>query len=30
MAEDRRVPSAQVVDKVMTSEHADVLRESVA
>ncbi len=30
MAEDRRMTASQVVDKVMTAEHADVLRESVA
>ena len=30
MAEDRRMTAAQVVDKMMSSEHADVVRESVA
>lgn len=30
MAEDTRMTAAQVVDKLMASEHADVLRESVA
>ncbi len=30
MAEDRRMTASQVVDKLMASEHADVLRESVA
>jgi putative transposase len=30
MAEDRRMTAAQVVDKMMGSEHADVVRESVA
>jgi transposase-like protein len=30
MAEDRRMTAAQVVDKVMGCEHADVVRESVA
>jgi putative transposase len=30
MAEGRRMTAAQVVDKVMASEHADVVRESVA
>src|SRR5215216_1177049 len=30
MAEDRRMIAAQVVDKVMGSEHVDVVRESVA
>jgi Transposase, Mutator family len=30
MAEDRRMTAAQVVDKVMGSEHVDVVRESVA
>src|SRR3954449_12244307 len=30
MAEERRVTAAQVVDKLMGSEHADVVRESVA
>ena len=30
MAEDRRMTAAQVVDKLMGSEHADVLRESVS
>jgi putative transposase len=30
MAEDRRMIAAQVVDKVMSSEHVDVVRESVA
>jgi putative transposase len=30
MAEDRRMIAAQVVDKLMGSEHADVVRESVA
>jgi transposase-like protein len=30
MAEDRRMTAAQVVDKLMGSEHADVVRESVA
>ena len=30
MAEDRRMTAAQVVDKLMASEHADVVRESVA
>jgi putative transposase len=30
MAEDRRMTAAQVVDKLMNSEHADVVRESVA
>ena len=30
MAEGQRMTAAQVVDKLMTSEHADVLRESVA
>src|SRR5215212_7179815 len=30
MAEDRRMTAAQVVDKLMSSEHADVVRESVA
>src|SRR3954469_1458597 len=30
MAEDRRMSAAQVVDKVMGSEHVDVVRESVA
>jgi len=29
MAEDRRMTAAQVVDKLMGSEHADVIRESV-
>src|SRR3954451_23718089 len=30
MPEERRVTAAQVVDKLMSSEHADVVRESVA
>src|SRR4030095_10747775 len=30
MAEDRRMTAGQVVDKVMGSEHVDVVRESVA
>jgi transposase-like protein len=30
MAEKGRMTAAQVVDKVMSSEHADVVRESVA
>ena len=30
MAEERRMTAAQVVDKLMASEHADVVRESVA
>ncbi len=30
MAEDRRMTAAQVVDKLMGGEHADVVRESVA
>ena len=30
MAEERRMTAAQVVDKLMGSEHADVVRESVA
>ena len=30
MAEDRRMTAAQVVDKLMGSEHVDVVRESVA
>src|SRR5205809_7802594 len=30
MAESQRMTAAQLVDKLMTSEHADVLRESVA
>ena len=30
MAEGQRMTAAQVVDKLMSSEHADVLRESVA
>ena len=30
MAEERRMTAAQVVDKLMSSEHADVVRESVA
>src|SRR5881396_2590620 len=30
MAEGQRMTAAQVVDKLMTSEHADVLREGVA
>ncbi len=30
MAEDRRMIAAQVVDKLMGSEHVDVVRESVA
>src|SRR3954452_8083442 len=30
MAEDRRMTAAQVVDKLMGSEHGDVVRESVA
>ena len=30
MAEGQRMTAAQLVDKLMTSEHADVLRESVA
>src|SRR5438094_568353 len=30
MAEGQRMTAAQVVDKLMTSEHTDVLRESVA
>src|SRR5215211_802335 len=30
MAEDRRMTAAQVVDKLMSREHADVVRESVA
>jgi len=30
MAEDRRMTAAQVVDKLTGSEHADVVRESVA
>ena len=30
MAEDRRMTAGQVVDKLMGSEHADVVRESVA
>jgi putative transposase len=30
MAEDRRMTAAQVVDKLMSGEHADVVRESVA
>ena len=30
MAEDRRMTASQVVDKLMASEHADVLRQSVA
>src|SRR3954452_22635924 len=30
MAEDRRMTAAQVVDKLMSSEHVDVVRESVA
>ena len=29
MAEDGRMTAAQAVDKVMASEHADVIRESV-
>src|SRR3954453_17178724 len=29
MAEDRRMTAAQVVDKLMSSEHVDVVRESV-
>jgi transposase-like protein len=29
MAEDGRMTAAQAVDKVMGSEHADVIRESV-
>src|SRR3954447_20404977 len=30
MAEERRMTAVQVVDKLMSSEHADVVRESVA
>jgi putative transposase len=30
MAEDRRMTAAQVLDKLMSSEHVDVVRESVA
>jgi hypothetical protein len=30
MGEDRRMTAAQVVDKMMGSEHADVVRELVA
>ena len=30
MAEGRRMTAAQVVDKLMGCEHADVVRESVA
>ena len=30
MAEERRITAAQVVDKLMGSEHGDVVRESVA
>ena len=30
MAEDRRMTAAQFADKLMSSEHADVVRESVA
>jgi hypothetical protein len=30
MAEDRRMTAGQVVEKVMTSEHVDVVRESIA
>src|SRR3954467_12400416 len=30
MAEERRMTAAKVVDKLMSSEHADVVRESVA
>jgi len=30
MAEDRRMTAAQVVDKLMSNEHVDVVRESVA
>ena len=30
MAEDRRMTASQVVDKLMSEEHRDVLRESVA
>jgi hypothetical protein len=30
MAEDRRMTAAQVVDKLMGSEHVDVVRASVA
>jgi putative transposase len=30
MAEDRRMTAVQVVDKLMGSEHVDVVRESVA
>ena len=30
MAEGRRMTAAQAVDKLMASEHADVIRESVA
>ena len=30
MAEDRRMTAAQLADKLMSSEHADVVRESVA
>jgi putative transposase len=30
MAEDRRMTAGQVVDKLMSSEHVDVVRESVA
>ncbi len=30
MAEDRRMTAAQVVDKLMSEQHRDVLRESVA
>ena len=30
MAEKRRMTAAEVADKLMSSEHADVVRESVA
>jgi putative transposase len=30
MAEDRRMTAAELADKLMGSEHADVVRESVA
>jgi hypothetical protein len=29
MAEGRRMTAAQVVDKLLSSEHADVIREAV-
>ena len=30
MAENRRMTAAELADKLMSSEHADVVRESVA